>query len=437
MNNKIKQIVIIFTSLCCSSLILQSCGQSAKPELTAGNNHAAAGESEHTILVVSARLCRLRNKIEVPGELLAYQDVPIHAKVEGYISWIGVDRGSWVKTGQKMITIYCPELIQKIDEANAKLSAAQAVVTRAKSTLQNEKEKLLEEQAKLDSDRLTYTRLAEAAKTPGAIAQNDVDVAEKTVEADEGRVQAGKASIAAAEAVVLAEQRNVLAAQRVVNSLKAMRSYLTITAPFDGVISSRNVHVGSIVAVDAARSAQPLVRIQQVSLLRLVAAIPEDAVGSLHEGDKVAFTVPAYPGREFTGTVARPAFALDESTRTMPVELNVPNVPCVLDPGMFCTVEWIVSRPYKTVFLPASAVGTNLEGSYVNKVVDGAFKRVPVKKGDPMGDALEVIGDIKEGDRVALKATDELKDTSHIIIKLASSEEIKQANSNGEKRGGD
>lgn len=437
MSKEIKHTIVILAGLFCASLMLQSCGRNAQPEGSNSPKSISSEKTQDTVLVVKAQFSQLRNKIVVPGELLAYQDVPIHAKVEGFISWIGVDRGSWVKKGQKMMTIYCPELLEKIDEASAKLSAAQAVVTRARSTLQNEKAQLLEEQAKLDADQLTYTRLVEAARTPGAIAQNDVDIAEKTVEGDRGRVQAGNAAISAAEAVIVAEQRNVLAAQRVVDSLKAMRSYLTIEAPFDGVISSRNVHQGSIVAVDAARTASPLVRILQVSLLRLVAAIPEDAVGSLHEGDKIPFTVPAYPGRMFEGTVVRPAFAIDPSTRTMPVELNVPNVPRVLDPGMFCNVEWTVSRAYKTAFLPGSAVGTDLVGSFVNKVVDGLVKRVPVKKGDTMGDLIEIIGDVKEGDEFLLKATNELKDGSRITVELASTDQVKQANSKGERAAGE
>ena len=436
-------------------MMLQSCGEHGKPadgsETSAGKTAeekiasakaepegGSKGEAKNdTMLVVRAQLHELRNKIDVPGELLAYQDVPIHAKVEGFISWIGVDRGSWVKKGQKMITISCPELIEKIDEANAKLSAAQAVVTRSESALQNEKAKLLEEKAKSESDDQTYKRMADAAKTPGAVAQNDVDVAGKTVEADQGRVQAGKAAISAAEAVVVAEKKNVTASERVLKSLKAMQSYLTIEAPFDGVISSRNVHEGSIVAVDASRSSEPLVRVQQVSLLRLVAAIPEDAVGSLHDGAKVHFTTPAFPGRDFIGIVARPAFSLDTSTRTMPVELNVPNEPRVLDPGMYCNVEWVVSRPYKTVFLPSSAVGTDLVSSFVNKIVDGVNKRVPVKKGDQMGDLIEVVGEIKDGDEVALKASNEKKDGAHVSVQLASAEDLKKANTKAEKAGGE
>jgi hypothetical protein len=157
----------------------------------------------------------------------------------------------------------------------------------------------------------------------------------------------------------------------------------------------------------------------------------------LHEGDKVPFTVPAYPGRVFTGVVARPAFALDEKTRTMPVELSVPNVPHVLDPGMFCTVKWTVSRPYKTLFLPASAVGTDLEGSFVNKIVNNAMTRVAVKKGDSMGSLIEVVGDLNQGDQVALNANDELSNGQKVMARLANAEEIAAANANKVKTGGE
>ena len=388
-----------------------------------------ASKEERSIPVVRARLYRLKNKIDVPGELTAYQNVAVHAKVQGFISSITVDRGSWVKKGQKLITIYCPELVERINEAAAKVSSAEAVVTRAQASLQNEKAQLLEAQAKLDSDKLTYERINEASKTPGAVALNDVDVAEKKVEADKGSVAASKAAISGAAAVVLAEQKNVSAEISVLHSLDAMRSYLTIEAPFDGVISSRNVHEGSIVAVDPAHAAKPLIRIQQMSPLRLVAAIPEDAVGSLHMGAKINFTVPAYPGKEFVGLVARPAFSLDPSTRTMPVELSVTNIPRVLDPGMYCSVEWTVSRPYKTVFLPSSAVGTDLVGSFVNKIENGKVTRVTVRKGDQMGDMIEIIGDLKDGDEVALKASNTRRDGSVVSTRPATTEELKRASS--------
>ncbi|MBX9689007.1 MAG: efflux RND transporter periplasmic adaptor subunit [Candidatus Obscuribacterales bacterium] len=426
-----------------AATLLQSCGDKSKenqaaPDESKKSESTSNNKKERRVLLVHPRLSILENRIEVPGELKAYQDVPVHAKVEGYVSWIGVDRGSWVKKGQKMLTIHCPELIQKIDEADAKLNAALAVVTRAEAALQSEKAKLQEAVAKLDSDQLTYSRLIEAAKTPGAIAQNDVDSAAKTVEADRGRVKAAESAISAAEAVVLAENRNVIAARRVEDSLKSMQSYLTISAPFDGVISARNVHEGSIVAANADGNAhQPIVRIQQVSKLRLVAAIPENAVGELHQGEKVNFTAAAFPGKQFEGIVARPAYALDESTRTMPVELNVNNSPRVLDPGMFCTVEWTVSRPFKTIFLPASAVGTDLKGSYVNLVKNGESKRIPVKKGDSMGDEVEVTANLAESDLCLLKASNEEKELKDIPCKIADAEEIKQANAKTEKAAGD
>ena len=162
----------------------------------------------------------------------------------------------------------------------------------------------------------------------------------------------------------------------------------------------------------------PLVRIQQHSLLRLVVAVPEDSVAGMKEGQRVAFHVPAFIGETFHGIVARPAFAIDTSTRTMPVELNVANTDNRLQPGMFATVQWPISRLHKTMFVPATAVNTDLQGAFVNLITDGTSKRVQVQKGQPMGDLVEIVGTLKPGDEVALNANDELNNGAHLVAKV-------------------
>lgn len=415
--------------VCCASLF--SCGG---PEKTTANSSDAA---EPTIKVVKVKERYLNESMTLPGELRAYQDVPIHAKVEGYISWIGVDRGSVLKKGDKMITIFCPELIEKLKEAAAKVSSAKASYKSSKAALDTEISKQIEFQAKLDSDKLTYERLAEAAKTPGAVAQNEVDMAFQTVAADRARVASQKASVAAARSVVVAQRDNVTAAENVFKAMRAMQSYLTIEAPFDGVITERNVHTGSIVSVDATRKGVPLVRIQQISLLRLVVPVPEEATGGIEFGKTIPFTVPAYIGKTFTGTVARLGFALDSATRTMPVELNAWNPTGELEPGMFATVQWPATRTYKTLFVPSAAVGTDLKGTYVVKIENGLSKRLTAKRGQPMGDSVEVIATgLKAGDEVALRATDEIQDGTKIVAKLADEKDIK-ASKRTTQAGGD
>ncbi len=417
--------------------MLASCGTKPNTTSTAetSNEKETAVAKVQTVPLVKVQSQRLDRELTLPGELLAYQNVPVHAKVEGYIKWIGVDRGSIVKKGQKLLTIFCPELNEKAKEGAAKLSAAESSYRQAQSAEDSERSKLVEAQARLDADQLTYQRLQQASKTPGAIAQNEVDMQEKAAESDQARVNSARQEVAAAHNLVTAESQNVRAAREVLHALNDMTSYLTVTAPFDGVITERNVHEGSIVAVDASRSALPLVRIQEKDVLRLVVAVPEDAVSGLDMGQRIEFTVPSFLGKKFYGTVARPAYALDNATRTMPIELNVYNADGALDPGMFASVRWIVTRPYNTLFVPATAVDSDLKGTFVIKVQDNTPERVEVQKGLTMGDLVEISGKIHEGDFVALKATDELKNGSHLATRLATDNDMKNAGKHGSAGG--
>ncbi len=426
---------------CAMTVALSSCGSSGEKSSTAesgAKTSAAKTEGEEAastsqtpvVPVVCIESHRLERKMTLPGELEAYQDVPIHAKVEGFIKWIGVDRGSVVHKDQPLIVIAAPELDDKVKEAQAKVSAADAAYRQSQSALQGEISKQVEAKAKLEADKLTASRLEIAAKTPGAIAQNEVDLADKTVEEDAARLDAIGAEIMAARNLVSSQKNNLEATINLFKSLGSLHSYLTVRAPFNGVITERNVHEGSIVAVESSRIGLPLLRIQEKKLLRLVVAVPEDCVGGIKLGEKVPFTVPAFVGKTFEGTVARLGYALDTKTRTMPVELNVPNGDGMLEPGMFATVTWIATRPYNTMFLPSSAVGEDLKGTFVNRVVDGLSQRVRVSRGQSMGNLVEVVGDLKPGDQVALKATDELKSGTHLIAKLAGESDIEKA---GEK----
>ena len=419
-----------------SVFLVSSCG--GKTNDKASDNANGANEAKQTgsrdkkaelptVPVVKVEKERLFEELSLPGELQAFQNVPVHAKVEGYIKWIGVDRGSFVKKGQKMIVIFCPELVEKAKEGAAKLASAESAYRRAQAGEAATKSKLVEAQARLDADQLTFQRLQAAAKTPGAVAQNDVDIQQKAVESDNARVQSINEEVVGAHNLVIAEQQNVQAAREVLNSLKDMTAYLTVLAPFDGVITERNVHNGSIVAVNAERDALPLVRIQEKDILRLVVAVPEAAVSGTKIGQKFDFSVPAFIGKKFYGVVARPGYALDNSTRTMPVEMNVYNSDGELEPGMFATVHWVVSRPYDTLFVPLPAVDSDLKGTFVIRVKDNVTERVKVQRGLTMGDKIEVSGLLQEGDMVALKATDELKTGTHLIAKVADSEDLVNA----------
>src|SRR5262249_42334847 len=229
----------------------------------------------------------------------------------------------------------------------------------------------------------------------------DVNIAEKQVDADRARIKLYEENEKAALAQVKSLQENAKAVGEAARSVEDVEAYLRIIAPFDGVVTERNVHKGSLVGSSGGSASAPLLRIRQISRLRLVVAVPETNVGGITHGDKVNFSVPAYPGQTFGGDVQRVSQSLDIRTRTMPVELDVANTPALLSPGMYAEVVWPVRRKQASLFVPPSAIATTTERSFVIRVRNGVTEWVDVKRGEPMGDLIEVFGALDSGDEVA------------------------------------
>ena len=323
---------------------------------------------------------RLDMTISLPGELQPFEEVRVFPRVSGFVKWIGVDRGSRVKKGELIAVLSAPEIVAQKAEAEAKLMSA-------------ENQRIAAE-AKLHADESTCQRLKAASNTPGVISDEELETAEKAAEADRARMVALRNTADAARANL--------------SSAVEMEGYLRITAPFDGVVTKRNVHPGALVGPGS--GTQPsMLRIEQVSHLRLIVAVPEIYVAGIQQGAKVEFTVPAFPGRTFNGTVARLADSMEVATRTMPVEMDVWNPDAELHSGMFPEVLWPVHRPQPTLFVPQTAVGRNMEQSYVVRIRDGRAEPVGVKTGGTVGDLTEVFGDLKAGDAVAVHASEDLR----------------------------
>ncbi|HYL74120.1 MAG TPA: efflux RND transporter periplasmic adaptor subunit [Bryobacteraceae bacterium] len=334
--------------------------------------------------VVSKPVSRM---VELPGELLPFQTVTLHAKIPGYVEKVLVDRGSVVKEGQLLIQLIAPEIKARIAEAEFKVQVAESERLRA--------------EAQLAAAQSTYERLKKAAETPGAVAGNELVQVEKEVQAAQASVQSRKEASRAAQATVQAE--------------KDLEAYLRITAPFNGVVTDRLVHPGALAGGSGNDSA--LLVVQQVAHLRLVVSVPEEDVGGIAHGAKVAFTVPAFPERVYSGTVARPAHALDTKTRTMPVELDVMNPDGSLSPGMYPAVKWPVRRSRPALFVPKTAVVTTTERTFVIRDKNGHAEWVDVRKGAADGDLIEVIGNLQPGDQVVRRANDELREGNPIQAK--------------------
>ena len=182
------------------------------------------------------------------------------------------------------------------------------------------------------------------------VAGNDLVLAQKAVEAHQSQ-------IAAAE-------QTVEAARQAVKSVTDLEGYLRITAPFDGIVTERNIHPGALVGAGTG-AAMPMLRVVQNTRLRLVVPVPEAYIASVTEGTSVPFTVPAYPGQTFSGPVARIAHAVDVKTRTMAVELDVVNKDGRLAPGAFCQVRWPIRRTSPSLFVPNGSVASTTDRVFV------------------------------------------------------------------------
>jgi RND family efflux transporter MFP subunit len=321
-----------------------------------------AQSTEAVVEVVPVISEKLATTARLPGELAPYEMVALYPRVSGFVEALSVDRGSVVKRGQLLARLSAPELATQRSEVESKLTAA----------------------------RSTFERTRAAAETPGAIAKHDLEVQEATVKADEARVQ----------------------------SLKTLESYLSVRAPFDGVITERNVHPGALVGPPAGANAIPMLRMESVGHLRLTVAVPEADVGAIAEGARTDFVVRTWPGQRFSGAIKRIAHAIDPKTRTMPVELDVENPENKLAPGMFAEVFWPIRREAPSLFVPASAVVQTAEKIYVDRVKDGAIDQVQVQRGATLKDRVEIFGPLQAGDLVLRRGSEEMKPGSKVSAKL-------------------
>lgn len=365
-------VVLMFSIVGCNS------GTSDKPAPAVA---VPASNTPTTVNTVAVASKKLQTTISLPAQLTPYEQVDIYPKVTGFVETVTVDRGSRVHRGQLLVKLTAPELLSQRSQADAAVKAAQSQLTSA--------------QAKLASDNGTYLHMAEAAKTPGVLAENDVLVAEQTVSADKGLVEAAS--------------QNVEAAKEALRSISQTESYLMITAPFDGVVTTRNLHPGALIGpASGAGGAQPILQIVDDKRLRLAVPIPEAQVGAMKTGQLVSFSVPAYLGQTFKAPIERISREVDENSRTMPVELDVKNPDGRLAPGSFTNVSWPLQRSYPTLFVPTTAVTSDQQHTFVIRVRNGKADWVTVQIGQTVNGDIEVFGDLTAGDEVVKTASDSI-----------------------------
>ncbi len=330
----------------------------------------------------------IANSLSIAGQFIPYQNVELHAKVAGYIKNIYVDIGDRVHTGQVLAVLEIPELVAQVDEAKAAVHHAEEEIQRAKSNVSR---------AEADNVALhaNAVRLVNTDKVrPGLIAQQELDDATAKDRASQAQVDAAKSALAAAK-----QQLEVAKADQ--QHYSALSDYARITAPYDGVVTWRFSDTGALVqAGTSSTTGLPVVTIAQINVLRLRVPVPASLAAKVRIGDSADVHVQA-TGEHFTGKVTRFTDALDPSTRTMQVEIDVPNEKYELQPGMYADVRLQVQSHANALTVPVQAVQRH-NGKFSVLLVDNhdrvELRDIQTGVEDPT--RIEVLAGLTEGDRV-------------------------------------
>lgn len=433
--NKHRQMMCLLICSALSAVTLCSCVRTDGER--AGANVQAATEPQQasglTITTAKVESHKIARDLRIPAELMPFREIVIYSKGQGFVHKITVDRGSSVQKGELLVQVVAPELEAQLAEARAKAYSARSSVAEVESKVQSLIAQSKEAEATLGADQALSRRIRQAAETPGAVAPYDLEQIDQKIQVHKARIEADSSLIAAAKSDLNAQKGKLKAAEQSQKSAEQILSYLMVHAPFDGVITERNVHEGSLVM---GTNSPAMLKLEQKSLLRLLVPIPEAAVAGMKEGTQLSFTVPAFSSKNFVGVVHRISHVLDRKTRSMIVEADVENTNGQLEPGMYADVAWRMVAPESTLLVPSSAIKSAEGKSVIFRISDGTVQEVPISCKQSMGDMVEIVGDVKEGEEVAVTAIHELKPGTKVTAHIASSGEPKGASESQDKHGG-
>ena len=338
-----------------------------------------------------------QNEIKLPGTMQALTEAPILARTDGYLKRRLVDIGDRVRASQVLAEIDAPEVDQQIHQAEAAIEQAAAAAEQAQANL--EQGRANRELARVTAERIQ--RLTERGISP----QQDGDQSRAQLAAQDANVQA-------LEKAILAQRSNLAAAKANLARLQELQGYRLVKAPFDGVITLRNVDVGALVSTGNTL----LYRIAQIGTLRTYVNVPQAYVTAVRVGQSAALTVSHFPGRSFQGTVARTANALDPATRTMLVEVDVPNADGALFPGTYAEVDLSGSRTNPPLVVPAAAILFRTDGAQVAVVqADHTVHLQKIDVGRDYGDRVEILQGVEEGATIVAAPGDSARDGAKIV----------------------
>jgi RND family efflux transporter MFP subunit len=334
-----------------------------------------------TVRVAKARAADGEMTISLPGTTLAFAAANIFARANGYVETRKVDIGDPVKAGDLLAQITAPELDHQISQAQATLAQNQATLQQVHAS---------RDLAQATGDR-DSTLVQKGWLTPQ---QGDTD----------------RLTLAAQRAASAAAEQTIAAQEALIRVLTQQKDYQSVVAPFDGIITQRNIDIGSLVSAGSTF----MFTLMQSDVIRVWVHVPQDAAFGVAPGIDAVIRVPELPNRTFPGKVTRLAKALAPGTRTLLTEIDVPNPDGALSPGLYLTVELHIPRKTPSVIVPAEATVFNSHGLQVVVIENGSarFRKVTVAR--DLGTEVELRDGIQPGDEVILQPMVDLADGSKV-----------------------
>src|SRR5271157_1126887 len=356
----------------------------------------AETDSLPVVNVQKVKRAEAKTSLVLPGNIQAVTEAPVLARASGYIKVRHADIGDRVKEGQVLAEIEAPELDQQIRQAKATVDQANSTVQQAEAAL---------EQGRSNENlaRVTAQRWENLSKK-GVVSRQENDTYQAQWAAQQANVQA-------LEKAVAATRNNAAAAEANVARLNELLQYQAVRAPFAGVITLRNVDEGVLVN----EGNTLLYRIAQTDRLRTYLNVPQADAGSVRVGQQAVLVIPDLPGRRFPGAVTRTANALDPATRTLLVEVQLPNPGAVLMPGMYTQVDLSVPRKDPPLLIPGDTLVVRSDGPQVAVVEpDGRVHFARIQLGRDFGDRLEVLSGLEDGQQVVVNPSDAIREGAKV-----------------------
>ena len=347
----------------------------AEAELTQTTATAAIAK----VNVVYPKMDAPANEIVLPGNTQAFTDAPIFARTNGYVKNWHVDIGTRVKKGQLLAEIETPEVDQQLQQARADLQTAQANLR----------------QAEITADRW------EALWKTNSVSKQETDVAVSAFHAMKATVDSNTSNV---------------------RRLEELQGFQKIYAPFDGVITARNTDIGALINSGASTPTQELFHLAAINILRVFVAVPQLYAQAVRPGATAFLTLDEFPGKTFSGTIARNSNSIDPASRTLLVEVDVDNRSGMLLPGAYVSVHLKLPQSVSSVTLPANTLLFRSEGLRVGVVRNGRAQLVPVTIGRDYGNSVEVVTGLQPTDPVIINPSDSLIDGTAVRVNPSPAE---------------